>query len=67
MPAPSGRRSGCSAKSERLDFTQSDYRDHRPCYAGGFMNTACDVTGDKTLEFSTMRKTVTLTHHFDEK
>ena len=67
MHAPSGRRSGCSAKSERLDFTQSNYRDHRPRCVVGFINTVTDVIGDKTLEFGTTRRTVTLAHHFDEK
>jgi hypothetical protein len=67
MHAPSGRRSDCNAKSERLDFTQFDYRDHRPCCADGFMNTVAGVIGDRTLEFGTMWKTVTLAPLFDEK
>jgi hypothetical protein len=54
--SPSGLRSGCNAESERLDSTQSEYRDNRPRCGGLFTNRARGVTGDKTLEFGTTWK-----------
>jgi hypothetical protein len=53
---PSGLRSGCNAESERLDSTQSEYRDNRPHCGGSFTNTAHSVTDDRTLEFGTTWK-----------
>jgi hypothetical protein len=49
--SPSGLSSGCSAKTERLEFARCEYRDHRPHCAGLFTNMAPGVTGDRTLEF----------------
>jgi hypothetical protein len=43
-----------------LDFTQSEYRDHRPRYAKRFTNTGLGVTGDTSMQFGTIWKTVTL-------